>query len=76
MTETQWLMIFGDNLIDLMARAGMSQRDLADEIGVSESTISKYIHKMSVPGVRTLVNMAYALDCSLDELMDFGDRIR
>ena len=75
MNEFEWLDIFGDNLRDLMAGSGMTQGDLAKELGVSESTISKYLNKRQFPGVKTLVNLAYALDCSLDDLMDFGDRI-
>lgn len=75
MTETEWLEIFGDNLKDLIDKQGYTQRDLADEVGLDEGTISRYVNKQRIPGVRALVNIAYVLDCSLDDLMDFGDRI-
>ena len=75
MTELQWLEIFGDNLKDMMDSAGYTQRDLADDTGLSEATISKYINKQQMPGVKSLISIAYVLDCSLDDLMDFGDRI-
>ena len=75
MTELQWLEIFGDNLKDMMDGAGYTQRDLADDTGLSEATISKYINKQQMPGVKALISIAYVLDCSLDDLMDFGDRI-
>lgn len=75
MTEYEWLDIFGDNLASLLADKGMTQRDLADETGLSESTISKYIRKQTLPGIKALINIAYALDCSFDELLDFGDKI-
>ena len=75
MTETQWLEIFGDNLKDILDAGGYTQRQLAEASGLAESTISRYISKKQVPCVKALVNIAYALDCSLDDLMDFGDDI-
>lgn len=75
MTELEWLDIFGDNLAEMLQDANMSQRDLADEAGLAESTISYYIHKEKIPGLKAIINIAYALDCSIDELIDFGDRI-
>lgn len=75
MTEIEWMNIFGDNLVDILKDANMSQRELAGEMRVSESTISNYIHKRKIPSVRTIVNMAYALNINTDELIDFGDRI-
>lgn len=75
MSELEWLDIFGDNLKDMIEGVGYTQRDLADETGLSESTISRYISKKQMPCIRALVNIAYVLDCSLDDLMDFGDRI-
>lgn len=76
MTETQWLDIFGDNLLEIMIGAGYTQRDLADETGLSEATISKYINKQQLPGIKAIVNIAHVLDCRVDDLIDFGDRIR
>lgn len=75
MSENEWLEIFGDNLKDMIEGAGYTQRDLADETGLSESAISRYVSKKQMPCIRALINIAYVLDCSIDELMDFGDRI-
>lgn len=75
MSEVEWLDIFGDNLVDMLKDVRMSQRELADESGLSEATISAYIHKKKLPGLKAIVNMAYALNCTIDELVDFGDRI-
>lgn len=76
MSESEWLEIFGDNLREMLNEAGITQRELADATGLSEATISYYIHKTKMPGVKALVNIANVLNCSLDELMDFGDMIR
>lgn len=75
MSELEWLDIFGDNLVEMLEYANMSQRDLADEAGLSESTISNYINKRKIPSLRAIINIAYALDCDLTDLIDFGDKI-
>lgn len=75
MSEREWLDIFAKNLVDLMREKGYSQRDLADATGLSEGIISSYVHGRKVPGIRALINIAYELDLSLDELIDFGDRV-
>lgn len=74
-SEVEWIDIFGDNLRDMLKDVNMSQTELAEETGLSKATISKYIHKTQMPNVRALVNISYALNCSFDDLMDFGDRI-
>lgn len=75
MTELEWITIFGDNLVDLLKRANMTQQELADETGLSKATISAYIHKRKAPGLKAIINIAYALDCSVDELIDFEEMI-
>ena len=76
MSESEWLNIFSDNLLELMVDKGYSQSDLADLCGLSKATISSYINKRKVPGIKALVNIAYELNISFDDLMDFGDRIK
>ena len=73
--EMEWLDEFSQNLINMLKEANMTQRDLADASGLSEGTISKYIRGMAMPGVKAIINIAYALDCNTDELIDFGSTI-
>lgn len=75
MTEAEWVRIFGDNLVSILSEYRMTQRELADRAGLSEATISKYIHKQIAPSVFAVINIADALDMSIDELIDFGSRI-
>ena len=75
MTEIEWIEIFGDNLADMLKDAKMTQQELADATGLSKAAISSYIHKRKAPGLRAIINIAYALDCSVDELMDFEEMI-
>ena len=75
MSELEWMDIFGDNLRDALKDARMSQRELAEATGLHETTISRYIHKTLFPSLQAVINIAYALDMSLDELVDFGEPI-
>lgn len=73
MTELEWLEIFSTNLRELLEERGFTQRDLAIASRLSDSTISDYIHGQKIPGLRAIINIAYALKISIDELIDFGD---
>lgn len=75
MSELEWLDIFGDNLAQMLDEANMSQRELADEINTHETTISRYVNKERIPSVKNILNIAYVLDCDINELVDFGDMI-
>lgn len=75
LSEIQWLGMFGDNLRYLLDDYHMTQKDLAEMTGLSEGTISKYINKTQMPTVRAIINISYALDESIDDLIDFGERI-
>ena len=72
MNEKEWLAYFGVNLEEYMRAAKMTQRDLADASGLSDAAVSSYIRGRRMPGARALVNLAEALNCSVDELVDFG----
>ena len=69
MREAEFLRIFSDNLRYSLEYANMTQRDLADAIGVDESTISRYLRQRLMPTIKTIINMAYVLDCNIDDLV-------
>lgn len=75
MSEVEWMDIFGDNLRDILKEQNMSRRELAQVLGISEATVSRYISKKQMPTMEVIVNMAYELSISVDELIDFGDRV-
>ena len=75
MSEQEWLDIFGDNLVSILEEYKMTQDELAEETGLSKGTISKYIRKKQIPNLKAIINLSYALDMDIDELIDFGDRI-
>ena len=75
MSEVEWLDIFGDNLISMLDECLLTQKDLAEMTGLSEGTISKYVNKIQMPTVRAIINLSYALDWDLNDMLDFGEKI-
>ena len=75
MSEMEWLEIFSGNLKDLMKETRMTQEELAEESRIDQSTISRYLNKKRIPTVRAIVNLSYALNCDMADLIDFGDSI-
>ena len=47
----------------------MTQKELAQKIGVEPATISKYESGMNEPNIKNLKSIAEALDTSIDELV-------
>ena len=76
MTEGQWLRCFGKNLLSMLREYNMTQQEFADRCGISKSMVSRYVNGRRIPDLKTLINMGYALRCSLDDLTDFGEPIR
>lgn len=75
MTQTEWKNIFGDNLISILQEKKMSQSQLAKKSGVSTGMISDYVNKRAIPGLIAAINISYALDVGLSELVDFDESI-
>ena len=76
MTYLEWIDIFNDNLKSLMKEKNISVKELANEIDVSQQCIYDYLHKRYIPSTVAILNIAYALDCDVSDLIDFGDRVR
>lgn len=76
MTELEWLDIFGDNLQDILKDQNISQRELSNKTGLSEASISNYINKRRVPSLKALINISYALNFDVSDLIDFGEIIK
>lgn len=75
MTQTEWRKTFANNLVDILCEKGMSQAQLARDAGVSTSRISDYINEAATPTIFAIINIAYALDMDISELVDFDERI-
>lgn len=75
MSKEEWLEKFADVLVGIMNDRGISQRDLAYYSGISEGTISKYINKQQMPGLKAIINISRVLRYDLTGLIDFGSYI-
>lgn len=75
MTRYEWLCKFRLKLRQLMEEKGVTQRELADKLYVSEATVSKYINGELMPSVRMVINISYALNVSIDSFTYFCGRI-
>lgn len=75
MTQGEWKDTFGDNLSALLRERGFTQKQLAKDSGVSEGMISDYINKFTAPSVFAAINLAYAMDVDVDDLLDFDEMI-
>ena len=75
MTEVAFLRQFGINLLDMLDYCNTTQKELAEDTGLSESTISRYTRGLMMPTLKNLINIAYALDCTVDDLIDSTERI-
>jgi transcriptional regulator with XRE-family HTH domain len=60
---------FGKRLAELRKTAGYTQQELADELGVSRRVIGYYESESQHPPANLLVELAYALNISADELL-------
>lgn len=66
----------GERLKLARLKARLSQRELADRVGVSAMSISKYENNVMVPGAETLVKLAQALDVRLEFLLRQAPSLR
>ena len=61
--------MFKDNLISLRRLHGLSQEELADRIGVTRQTLSKYETGESLPDIERCRTIANCFGISLDDLV-------
>ena len=68
-------MTFGEKLKQARLNAKMSQEELALKVSVSRSAITKWETDRGLPDVQNLKAIAYALDISLDYLLEDGTKL-
>ena len=66
--------MFNEKLIQRLKQIGMSQRDLAKEIGVTEATISRYVKGDRQPSEEMLAKIAEAIEVTPDYFTEAGDK--
>lgn len=63
--------MFGENLIELRKFNNMSQEELAEKIGVSRQTLSKYETSESLPDIEKCMAIAEVFGVTLDDLVNY-----
>lgn len=62
-------MILADKIIELRKRAGMSQEELAEKLGVSRQSISKWEGAQSTPDLNRILQLSEIFGVSTDSLL-------
>ena len=62
-------MILADKIIDLRKKNGWSQEELAEQLGVSRQSVSKWESGMSVPDLNKIIAMSELFGVSTDYLL-------
>ena len=64
-------MNLGNSLFHARKKCGLSQEDVAEKLGVSRQTVSKWETDETLPYIRQSKKMAVLYNMSLDELIEF-----
>ena len=69
-------MSLGDNLYKARKKSGMSQEEVAEQLGVSRQTISKWELDETIPDICQSKRLSCLYHLTLDGLVDFDTEIR
>lgn len=69
-------MNLGNSLFHARKKSGLSQEAVAEKLGVSRQTVSKWETDETIPDIRQSKKMAVLYHISLDELIDFNLDVR
>ena len=61
------------NLRQLRKAKGLTQKQLADQVGVTESSINQYENGKKKPKYETLLLLGEALDCAVSDIIGDND---
>ena len=64
-------MSLGNNLFEARKKAGLSQEVVAEKLGVSRQTISKWETNETIPDIYQSKKLSKLYNLSLDELIEF-----
>lgn len=75
MSELQLARHFASNLKEMLDYNNTSQKELSEDTGISEATISYYMRGERIPSLKNVLNIAYALECKFSELISIDEFI-
>ena len=75
MTKKQWMREFANRILERLGDLDMSQGQLANLTGITQSNISSYLSCNSTPSAPRVCNIARALNLEPGYLLDFGEMV-
>lgn len=69
-------MSLGNSLFNARKKSGLSQEEVAEKLGVSRQTISKWELDETLPDIRQSKNLSVLYHVTLDELVDFDIKVK
>ena len=66
--------MFAENLIELRKLNNLSQEELAEKLGVTRQTISKYETGESLPDIEKCALLADIFEVSVDDMINYDKR--
>lgn len=60
-------------LSEAIVRSGLTRKEVAEKIGVSQPTISHYVSGSKMPSLETLAILCRALDLDANDVLCVGD---
>lgn len=64
----------GDRIRKQRRKRRMSQKQLADRLCITQSTVSSYEANRALPSIEALYQLAIIFDCTTDYLLDLDNR--
>lgn len=61
--------IFAENLVRIIKREGISQKELARRANLTDASVSKYVHGSRFPKPKAMIELSKALNCSVEDLI-------
>ncbi|MCM1176003.1 MAG: helix-turn-helix domain-containing protein [Blautia sp.] len=65
--------MLGENLLQLRKLAGLSQEEIAGQIGVSRQALAKWETGETVPDIEKCLKLAQLYNVSLDDLVNYSE---
>lgn len=69
-------MSLGNSLFNARKKSGLSQEEVAEKLGVSRQTISKWELDETLPDIRQSKSLSVLYHLTLDELVDFDIEVK
>lgn len=75
MTKRDYAVTFAIELKNQLKKFGWTVEEIAKESGINKGTISKYISLDNdiIPTLPTIINLAEAIGCSVDDLINYEE---